>query len=322
MKRKAKSCIGTVVLIVLLIAAMLAIVGLCAHVFGGVGGVSHTVTFDLGGYADGETVKPVKVQDGKEIEFPEAPVRDGYTFQGWIVDDAIYSAGDSRNVTRDLTATAKYVLSEEVDARDWYIIGDGFGSFNTIGWRHDHGIQLTRGVSAKEGCVTAYRSTVTIYAGDDFKVTYGGSWDNTQFTRNDVWVGWKHFEGDPGDGNIRLGVGEDGVYTVTLYIFSKDVDTRDHLEIEKISSVAPQPEYTVTVMADLYGTNYEGYYPDDVMGILSSRGYFIFPDPFEFGTVECEFLYWEVGGQTYSPGVRIRITDDITITGHWVPVES
>ena len=69
----------------------------------------YTVTFVDG--LTNETIATVTVEEGKDVEFPEAPVHEGYEFKGWDKD--------GKNITADTTITALY---EEIAAE--ILLGD------------------------------------------------------------------------------------------------------------------------------------------------------------------------------------------------------
>ena len=63
----------------------------------------HTVSFDAG---DGSPVETQHVTDGLTVTEPETPVREGYRFDGWLLDGQPYDF--STPVTGDLTLTAAW----------------------------------------------------------------------------------------------------------------------------------------------------------------------------------------------------------------------
>ncbi|MBT1161830.1 InlB B-repeat-containing protein [Bifidobacterium sp. SO1] len=63
--------------------------------------VTHTVTFDT---ADGAKPSTVRVEQGRTVSKPKDPVRDGYSFTGWLLDGKAYDFATP--VTGDLTLTA------------------------------------------------------------------------------------------------------------------------------------------------------------------------------------------------------------------------
>ena len=65
--------------------------------------VTHTVTFDA---ANGGDPVKVAVVDGETVGKPADPTRDGYTFQGWVLDGEPYNFDTP--VTGDITLTAAW----------------------------------------------------------------------------------------------------------------------------------------------------------------------------------------------------------------------
>ena len=68
---------------------------------------TYTVTFDTKG---GNDIAPVTVNAGEKVATPTTPVRDGFTFDGWYVDDTYaikYNFEDS--VTNNITLYAKWI---------------------------------------------------------------------------------------------------------------------------------------------------------------------------------------------------------------------
>ena len=69
--------------------------------------ITYTVTFDTKG---GNDIAPVTVNAGEKVATPTTPVRDGFTFDGWYVDDTSavkYNFEDS--VTNNITLYAKWI---------------------------------------------------------------------------------------------------------------------------------------------------------------------------------------------------------------------
>ena len=61
----------------------------------------HVVTFD----ADGDTTSQ-RVEDGKKVEKIEDPIKEGYEFSGWYLEDSLYDF--SKAVRKDITLVAKF----------------------------------------------------------------------------------------------------------------------------------------------------------------------------------------------------------------------
>ncbi len=60
--------------------------------------------------ADGEKIDSVKIEDGEKYTLPEAPKKEGYTFDAYYDGDKkLGVAGDEISVTANITITAKYI---------------------------------------------------------------------------------------------------------------------------------------------------------------------------------------------------------------------
>lgn len=71
----------------------------------------YTVTFNSKG---GSNVSPVKVEEGGKVEKPEAPTKDGYTFDGWYTDEECTNKYDfNMAVTADMTLYAGWTENAE-----------------------------------------------------------------------------------------------------------------------------------------------------------------------------------------------------------------
>ena len=68
--------------------------------------VSHTVTFATNG---GTEIEPITVADGETIEQPDAPVKEGFLFDGWYADEELTTAFDfDRPIDADVVLYAKW----------------------------------------------------------------------------------------------------------------------------------------------------------------------------------------------------------------------
>lgn len=66
----------------------------------------HVVTFD----ADGDTTSQ-RVEDGKKVEKIEDPIKEGYEFSGWYLEDSLYDF--SKAVRKDITLVARFEEKEK-----------------------------------------------------------------------------------------------------------------------------------------------------------------------------------------------------------------
>ncbi len=198
--------------------------------------VKYTVTFDLGEYSGRETVAPITVRQGEGVDLPSPPLWTGYTFHGWKVGSVYKQAGEHVAVSSSVKYTAKWTKDDLLDKRAWYVLGAGKGTLRTNAWTHNK-LFMTRDNS--EDADNLFTIELTLYAGDQFKITYNTDW-TVAFGRNDIWSGWDYFEDDDGsDHNITVKAGQDGVYTIKLYTFMTSGGETSHLDITKVRSVSP-----------------------------------------------------------------------------------
>ena len=98
----------------------------------------HKVEFDTNG---GSEVKSVEVEDGKELERPTAPTKDGYTFGGWYIEPELnYSYDFESLVDRDLTLYARWINND--DLKD-YTVTDENGNSISFTDEKGHDYKLT-----------------------------------------------------------------------------------------------------------------------------------------------------------------------------------
>lgn len=72
--------------------------------------IKVNVTFDSNG---GSTIDPQKIDQGTEAYAPEAPVRDGYQFAGWVnTDGSLFNF--STDIFADTTLTARWISTESI----------------------------------------------------------------------------------------------------------------------------------------------------------------------------------------------------------------
>ncbi len=99
---------------------------------GGGGAIKHTVTFETNG---GSKISPVEVFDKHKVTLPKDPVREGYVFEGWYVDEAMTIPFDPDTViTKDITLYAKWTPGEGVgddDTADVIVKGEADKEIDT-----------------------------------------------------------------------------------------------------------------------------------------------------------------------------------------------
>jgi len=82
--------------------------------------ITHNIIFETNG---GSIVESQIVNDGDKIKKPNDPIKEGYKFIGWMLDNEIYDF--NLEVTSDLTLTAKWI---EIDEEETFVV-----KFNTSG---------------------------------------------------------------------------------------------------------------------------------------------------------------------------------------------
>lgn len=93
-------------------------------------GTKYTITFNSDG---GSSVSQQKLKEGEKVTKPSAPVKKGYAFDGWFIEDEEYDFNN--DVTSNLTLKAKWTKTYTV-------------SFNTDGGNPITSIQVREGQKA------------------------------------------------------------------------------------------------------------------------------------------------------------------------------
>ena len=100
----------------LLIATSVLFATACSTDEGSSGGSSpetYTVTFETNG---GSVIEALSIEDGKKIEKPADPTKEGFTFAGWYSDEALESAWDFETaVKKDIKLYAKWDENKKED---------------------------------------------------------------------------------------------------------------------------------------------------------------------------------------------------------------
>lgn len=89
----------------------------------------YTVTFNTLG---GNTIASKKVEEGKALELPADPTKEGFTFDGWYTDEECNTKYQGEKVTKDLTLYAKWsknAVSVPLTKTTVYMIGDSTCAF-------------------------------------------------------------------------------------------------------------------------------------------------------------------------------------------------
>ena len=149
-----------------------------------------TVTFDTKG---GSAIESVQVTKGEKVAKPQDPQKEGYTLEGWYVDDEKWSF-DSNTVTDSMTLVAKWVpttytityvgdvtntskATYTIEDESFDLTGTGKTHYEFLGWYEDEEFtkQVTKIEKGTVGNKTLYAKTeyvpvVLELDGDSYKV--------------------------------------------------------------------------------------------------------------------------------------------------------
>lgn len=283
---------------------------------------TRTVTFNTNG---GTSVEPQTVTDGMVVRQPADPVKDGYVFDGWYLDNSPYDF--NRPVTKDITLTAVY-HRKPVPQPNTYTVGFDTGEGSKVDPQ-----------TIIEG-KTAVRPADPSRSGYDFQgwLLDGQPYDwNTSITSDmTLTASWKkHEEPKPithtvsfdtdGGSTVAQQTVNDGEtaavpdtptkngYTFSgwtlngeAYDFNNPVTTDITLKATWVENQKPQPKrHTVTF--DTTGGSEIGQQTVDE-GEKAIRP----ANPTREGY---DFQGWLLGGQAYD--WNTPITGDITLTASW-----
>lgn len=70
---------------------------------------TYAITFDTDG---GTAIEQIVVKDGETIEFPENPTKEGFKFNGWLLDGQPFSP--SAVITKDIKLVASWIPEDAV----------------------------------------------------------------------------------------------------------------------------------------------------------------------------------------------------------------
>ena len=176
----------------------------------------------------GSTVTPEKLDDRLYLEF-----------DGWYTAAEEGTKFTSGAADADLKLYARY--TEEAnddyveDTNEWYAIG----SLMDYNWTHsEEELMMTKDTAYARHNV--YSVELKLYAGDQFKITYGGNWNQTAFNIYDVEEAGEVFTGTD---NITLAEGHDGIYRITLVVNNLSADIYWELIEELVGKDVPDVYY-------------------------------------------------------------------------------
>ncbi len=311
---------------------------------------TYKVTLDLNGGTAGEGFTADNtVNKGESFTFSADPAKDGYTFKGWsaVGDEHLYKAGDTVEVTADVTYTAQYeeivvgpntfkvtldlnggTAGEGFTAENTVNEGESFtfpadptkAGFNFLGWSAEGDEHLYKAGDTVEvtADVTYTAQYEEIVVGPNtFKVTLdinGGTAGEGFTADNTVNEGESFtFPADPTKAGFNFlgwsAEGDENLYKAgdTVAVSADVIYTAQYEEI-----VVPN---TFRVTLDLNGgTAGEGFTADNTVNEGES---FTFPaDPTKAGF---NFLGWSAEGDEnlYKAGDTVEVTADVTYTAQY-----
>lgn len=181
----------------------------------------ETVTVTYYG-ADGSEIGSESVKKGTAVT-PETPESDKlfFSFDGWYTAQEGGEKYSGAAVTGDLKLYARFAEEENAgyvaDENVYYLVGaakdgDSESSLNGLpSWTiTDHTLSLKKDTSYQAHNV--FTIELTLFGGDEFKISYGDSWDNA------IGQGAVQDKGTTfgGSDNIALLEGNDGIYELSL----------------------------------------------------------------------------------------------------------
>ena len=136
--------------------------------------VYYTILFAVNG---GSAIDSLQVEEGKTIQRPADPTKDGYTFTGWFTDAACVNAFDfSQAITESMILYAGWKENDPAVLVYYTIYGSSYGSW-TQGSGYDYTILVNRNVD-DENCFSHYQETLI----DGNKVTVSAKSGSTIIT--------------------------------------------------------------------------------------------------------------------------------------------
>lgn len=143
------------------------------------------------------------------------PAVEGMEFQGWYERPYIKKFDFSKPVTKSMIIYASFKSDDAViepgdEMPDWYLIGAGKGDLNKCNnWQHE---AAAANLGLKAGEDGIYRVTLSLYAGDQFKMTNNLGWDNEKAI--DKMAGFADGAVKDAEGNVVFIAGENNNFVL------------------------------------------------------------------------------------------------------------
>lgn len=232
-------------------------------------------------YYGSKLLKEEKVEKGSKLA-EWTPTEDGKTFTGWFSEASASTPFDfAKEINEDTDIFAAFKSDEYVeDVNTYYLVGNGAGDMKKSNWNEAGIDDLTLERQDVAGA-NVYKITIKMYAGDQFQVCYGGTWDGqqgigiipgaeyvaglnikdkTEYTAdqkkvaavkdadgNVIFEGYDEYNKEFTVWNIVLAEGQDGVYefTLTTYPNAKAYNTLEYKLVEKLAPLTVTHEMTI-----------------------------------------------------------------------------
>lgn len=136
-------------------------------------------------------------------------------FKGWYERPYIKKFDFTKPVTKSMIIYASFIGGDdggtgETETPDWYLIGAGKGDLGKCNnWNHEAAAANLGLVAGEDGI---YRVTLSLYAGDQFKMTNNFGWDNEKAI--DKMAGFANGSVKDADGNVVFTAGENNNFVV------------------------------------------------------------------------------------------------------------
>ena len=287
----------------------------------------YVLTLDAnGGEIDGHSSKAIDVTFD-EYYLIDEPFRSGYSFKGWYMGEERVALDGGKLLyvyDSDITLVASW-------GENTYILTVNFNNGSDEKRTYYFDFDEAYDISDLAIEYPGYTFVDFVYDGNPFPrkgvwdyahdVTIDAVWDN-----NDYMI---HFDSNGGDNLDDLGVGYDEDFVLPTperkgYTFLGWYDL--YSQVDKIESgvykrtgdmwlIAHWEANTYKITLDLGGGTLKNY-PSNVIEVTFDIAYSI-PDVTEVEKLGYDFLYWELDGEEYSPGVTYGLDHDITLTAKY-----
>ena len=144
------------------------------------------------------------------------PEIEGMEFQGWYERPYIKKFDFEKPITKSLRVYASFKsagdtgIDIEEEMPDWYLIGAGKGDLGKCNnWQHE---AAAKHLGLKAGEDGIYRVTLSLYAGDQFKMTQNMGWDNEKAI--DKMAGYANGSVKDENGNVVFTAGENNNFVL------------------------------------------------------------------------------------------------------------